>query len=79
MKKPSEVGRSTGLSTSHLEECLVAGPTPLDEGEESNELTARQDLFQQLQEKELQATLKCILSVPSGAFRLSQPVKTEHE
>ena len=65
MKKPSEVGRSTGLSTSHLEECLVAGPTPLDEEEESNFLRGGQDLFQQLLEKELQAELKCILSVPS--------------
>jgi hypothetical protein len=36
-----------------------------DEEEESYELTGGQDLFQELEEKELQAKLKCILSVPS--------------
>jgi hypothetical protein len=41
------------------------GYDSVDEVEESKELTVEQDLFQQLLEKELQATLKRILSVSS--------------
>ena len=79
IKTPAEVAVSAGVQTDFLKLIARLGCNSGDEGEESKELTAGQDLFQHLQEKELQATLKCILSAPSGAFRLSQPVKTEHE